>query len=43
LRDVLASRVSAVQADAFQFMGARCMRMTEVVMARIAALPRTSD
>ena len=41
LREVLASRVSAARVDAFQFMGARCARMTDVVMARIAALPRT--
>lgn len=41
LREALTSRVSAAQVDAFQFMGARCMHMTEVVMARIAALPVT--
>ncbi len=41
LRAALASRVSAAQVEAFQFMGARCARMTDVVMARIAALPGT--
>jgi RNA polymerase sigma-70 factor (ECF subfamily) len=41
LREALTSRVSAAQVDAFQFMGARCMHMTEVVMARIVALPVT--
>lgn len=39
LREALASRVSAAQGEAFQFMGARCAHLTEVVMARIAALP----
>ena len=39
LREALTSRVSAAQVEAFQFMGARCARMTELVMARIAALP----
>lgn len=39
LREALTSRASAAQAEAFQFMGARCARMTELVMARIAALP----
>lgn len=41
LREALASRVSAAQVEAFQFMGARCARMTEVVMVRIAALSDT--
>ena len=41
LRDALANRLSMAQGEAFSFMGARCVRMTEVVMARIAALPAT--
>lgn len=39
LRDALANRLSMAQGEAFSFMGARCVRMTETVMARIHALP----
>lgn len=39
LRDALANRLSMAQGEAFSFMGARCVRMTEAVMARIHALP----
>ena len=39
LRAALAERVAAASADAFLFMGARCARTTEAVMARIAAMP----
>ena len=34
-----ANRLSMAQGEAFSFMGARCVRMTEAVMARIHALP----
>lgn len=39
LRDALESRLRGANAVAFQFLGARCARITEAVMARIAALP----
>lgn len=39
LREVLSSQVAAARVEAFQFMGARCARTTEAVMARIGQLP----
>ncbi len=39
LRSVLEERVASAQGGVFEFMGERCSRMAESVMARIAALP----
>lgn len=39
LRTVLADQLATVRGDAFEFMGQRCGRVTDAVMARIAALP----
>ena len=41
LRAALADQVAAVRGDAFEFMGQRCARITDAVMARIGALART--
>jgi RNA polymerase sigma-70 factor (ECF subfamily) len=40
LREALHERVAASLPDAFAFLGARCARMTDAVMARIAAAHR---
>jgi hypothetical protein len=38
LRDALAHQSRAVSAEAFQFLGSRCNRMTAVVFARISSI-----
>lgn len=39
LRSALEDKVTAARGGVFEFMGARCARVTEAVMARIAVLP----